>query len=52
MKIDVGLKIEAKVHRAYKRFCKQNGHVMSKRIEQLMVADMKKRLLELPEIKL
>ncbi len=52
MKINVGLKIEEQTHREYKKFCKKNGYLMSRRIEQLMRADMKKRLLEIPEIKL
>ena len=52
MKIIAGFKIESQVHKGYKRFCKQSGYVMSKRIENLMRADMKKRLLELPQIKL
>ena len=52
MKIKFGLAIDKKVHAAYKKFCKQNGYVMSKRLEQLMLADVKKRLLELPEFKL
>ncbi len=52
MEIKIGFKIESQVHRDYKKFCRQNGYVMSKRIEKLMRADIKRRLLELPEIKL
>ena len=44
--------VDAKVHGNFKKFCKENGLVMGKRIEDLMRADLEKRLIKIPELKL
>ncbi len=51
-KIRMTIWIDEKAHSKFKKFCKENGLVMGKRIEDLMDADLEKRLIKIPEIKL
>ncbi len=51
-KIRTTIVIDAEIRRKYKKFCKDNGLVMGKRIEGLMKADLEKRLIKIPEVKL
>ncbi len=51
-KIKIGLFVNAGTYRKYKKLCNVRGLKISNRIEQLMLADVKKRLLELPELRL
>ena len=44
--------VNSELHKRYKKFCKENGLVMGKRIEELMRADLEKRLIKIPEVKL
>lgn len=51
-KIKIGLFVKAGTYKKYKKLCDRQGIKISNRLEQLMRADTKKRLLELPELKL
>ena len=51
-KINFNVQVDSNVHRKFKEFCKENGLVMGKRIEDLMDADLERRLIKIPEIKL
>ena len=52
MKKITTISVDAKVHDKYKKFCKENGLVIGKRIEGLMCADLEKRLIKIPKMRL
>ncbi len=51
-KIKMSIWVDEKVQGRYKKFCKENGLIIGKRIEGLMDADMEKRLIKIPEVKI
>ena len=51
-KAKITIRVDEKVQRGYKKFCHENGLVMQKRIEDLLRADLEKRLIKIPEMKL
>ncbi len=51
-KTKMSIWVDEKVRLRYKKFCKENGLIVGKRIEDLMDADMERRLLKIPEVKL
>ncbi len=48
----INLRIDNRVYQKYKKFCKDNGLIIGKRIEDLMDADLEKRIIKLPEVRL
>lgn len=50
--IKTTIRIEGRVYTKYKNFCKENGLVIAKRLEDFMRADLEKRLIKIPEVKL
>ncbi len=46
------ISMDAKVYASYKKFCKENGLVMGKRFEDLLRADLEKRLIKIPRVEL
>ncbi len=46
------IRVESRLHSNYKKFCKENGLVFAKRIEELMRADLEMRLIKIPKVKL
>ncbi len=52
MKIRMVIWTDEKVHGKYKKFCKENGLIIGKRIEELMRADLEKRLIKIPRVEL
>ncbi len=51
-KLRTSILIDRKVHSKYRALCKENGLIMSKRIEDLMRADLEKRLIKIPKVEL
>ena len=51
-KTKMSIWVDENVQHRYKNFCRENGLIIGKRIEGLMDADMEKRLIKIPEIKL
>ncbi len=43
--------IDRQVYKKYKKFCKKNGFVMSKRIEGFMKKDLTEILVGLPKVR-
>ncbi len=48
----LGVRVGRGLHKTYKEFCRQNGLIMAKRIEELMRMDIEQRLIKLPRIRL
>ncbi len=52
MKKVTSLKVDIRIYKKYKKFCKENGLLIGKRIQDLLEADLEKRLIKLPEVKI
>ncbi len=52
MKSKLTIRIGASTHRKYKNFCRKNGLIISKRLEDLMKRDLSEILIGLPKVKL
>mgnify|MGYP001603787612 CR=1 FL=1 len=50
--IQLNIRLNKKLHKDYKKFCKQHCLVMGRRIEELIKMDLERRLIKLPEVKL
>jgi len=48
----VTVRISDKIYKRYKKFCKENAVIISKRLEILMEKDMSEILVGLPKVKL
>ncbi len=46
------IRVNSKTYKKYKKFCKENGLLIGKRIQDLIEADLEKRIIKLPEVKL
>ena len=51
MKISATIKVEQKVYGKYKKFCKQNGFTIGKRVENFMLEDLENPLNLIRKIK-
>ncbi len=51
-KVKLNVWISKNVHSRYKKFCKENGLIIGKRVEGLLEADVEKRLIKIPEVRL
>ncbi len=51
-KTRINVEVDSELHKRFKSFCKKNGLVMGRRIEDFMRADLEKRLIKIPKVKL
>ncbi len=51
MKISATIKVEKATYARYKKFCKQNGFTISKRVENFMLEDLENPLNFIRKIK-
>ncbi len=51
-KVKITVVVDSNVHQSFKKFCKENGLVMGKRMEELMRADIEHRLIKIPKVKI
>ena len=46
------IRVDNSIYKRYKKFCKEHGLLIGKRIQDLIEADFERRLIKIPEVKL